>query len=529
MLEEFLNTYKMYSKSRSCYLLHTETKRKIFLPHKQSKQIGRNEETQVQDLFVSKQQINCTADVENCQVQLKAIGRAISGIDGYAIVKDKTYSVGHGHRFQLRLGYDEFEIIFEPPPKSTEERIVHVAKKQKIDQFSISSVKNYSDSDKSVSSSNTNKWENIDNKELFIYTPVDCQSMSKIAAFDVDGTIIKTKSGARFPKNKDDWEFYFHDIPQKLKKLIEEHYKIVFFTNQSGVGKDEKKIKAFKSKIENIVNQISLPIQVYIATGKTTYRKPLPGMWNTLVDSKNDGLIIDLNNSFYVGDAAGREKNWAPKRNKDHSCADRLFALNIGIKFYTPEEYFLKSKPKPYVMPKFDPRNLPTLRYPDIKYDKPHVILMVGNPGSGKSYFCNKVLIPNHYAHINRDKLKTAQKCVQSLEENLQLKKNCVVDNTNVDKESRARFIEVAKNHNVSCYCFVMSTTLEHSKHNNKFREFTDKSHVPVSEIIISSLNKKFQEPELSEGFKEIVHIPFIPKFDNPDHEKLYKMFLLEK
>ncbi|KAJ8928964.1 hypothetical protein NQ314_018401 [Rhamnusium bicolor] len=317
-----------------------------------------------------------------------------------------------------------------------------MAKKQKID-FPVFNLNK--DDNKMENFSDMGKWEDIDRKELFIYTSIDCSAKSKIAAFDIDGTIIKTKSGARFPKNGDDWEFYFHNIPYHLKKLYEENFKIVFFTNQSGLGKDPYKIKEFKRKVENILTKISLPIQVFFATGKTIYRKPLPGMWNTLVDLKNDGVAIDLNTSFYVGDAAGREKNWAPKRNKDHACVDRLFALNIGIKFYTPEEYFLKAKQVPYIMPEFDPRNLSVSHYPDIKYSKPNVILMVGGPGSGKSYFCKKVLIPNGYTHINRDKLGSWQKCVKSLEESLQLQQNCVIDNTNLDKESRARFIEVAK------------------------------------------------------------------------------------
>lgn len=72
---------------------------------------------------------------------------------------------------------------------------------------------------------------------------------------------------------------------------------------------------------------------------------------------KNGNITIDKANSFYVGDAAGRPKNWAPGKKKDHSSADRLMALNLGIKFETPEEHFLKHKTPPYELPKFNPKN----------------------------------------------------------------------------------------------------------------------------------------------------------------------------
>ena len=47
------------------------------------------------------------------------------------------------------------------------------------------------------------------------------------------------------------------------------------------------------------------------------------------------------------------------KGKKDFSCSDRLFALNAGLKFYVPEELFLKRKClEEIVMPTFDPKRL---------------------------------------------------------------------------------------------------------------------------------------------------------------------------
>ncbi|XP_028139816.2 uncharacterized protein F21D5.5 [Diabrotica virgifera virgifera] len=504
--------------SRKCYLVHLANKIRINLPHGELTTVGRSVETKVDDVYVSKEQIECIADTDSCTVKVKPVGKSICGVDGYAVVKDKTYTLGPGHVIEFRLGFHPFEVVFE----YLEEKLEQTAKRPKLEVM-------YAEPNNSAFFNGAGKWEDIDQRELLIYTPDNIQSQNKIAAFDIDGTIIKTQSGARFPKDFDDWAMLFSDIPSKLQKLYNDNFKIVFFTNQSGIGKDPSKVKGFKRKIENILKKIALPIQVYIALGRSKYRKPITGMWDLLKTQKNDNVKINMNQSFYVGDAAGREKNWAPKKPKDHSSADRLFALNIGIKFYTPEEYFMKSRAMPFTMPEFDPRKTVTETLPTINYDTPNLIVMVGGPGSGKSQFCKSHIVPKNYVHVNRDTLGSWQKCVKLVEESLQKKKNCVVDNTNVDKESRQRYIEVAKKFGVPCRCFVMNTTFEQSKHNNRFRELTDKSHLMVSEIIINNLRKNYQKPVKEEGFDEIVEVPFVPQFNSSENEKLYKMFLLEK
>jgi bifunctional polynucleotide phosphatase/kinase len=95
-------------------------------------------------------------------------------------------------------------------------------------------------------------------------------------------------------------------------------------------------------------------------------------------------------------------------------------------------------------------------------------VVLVGYPGSGKTFFASTYLVPEGYYHVNRDRLGSWQKCISSLEAALTAGKIFFFFFFNPDKQSRQRFISAAHKHGVSCRCFVLKTSMQHAKHNNK-------------------------------------------------------------
>ncbi|GMH24914.1 hypothetical protein Nepgr_026757 [Nepenthes gracilis] len=164
----------------------------------------------------------------------------------------------------------------------------------------------------------------------------------KIAAFDFDGCLVKTsvkRIGA------DAWSLMYPSIPDKLQKLYKDGYKLVIFTNESNIERWKNKrqvaVDSKLGRLNNFIKHVKVPIQVFIACGydnssghgEDPFRKPKTGMWHIMEKHFNSGIQIDMDKSFYVGDAAGREN--------DHSDADIKFAQAIGLKFYLPEEYLM--------------------------------------------------------------------------------------------------------------------------------------------------------------------------------------------
>ncbi len=168
----------------------------------------------------------------------------------------------------------------------------------------------------------------------------------KVAAFDLDGTLVHTKSGLKFARSASDWRWFNPNVPRTLAALARRGYVVAVFTNQGGVvATSSSKLYAnFTERVNQIQQALQIDLLVWAAPKRPAkaaspddahrrMRKPQTGMWLALCDyAAAGGALVDLHCSFFVGDAAGRPA--------DFLDSDRQFALGAGIEFKVPEDVF---------------------------------------------------------------------------------------------------------------------------------------------------------------------------------------------
>ncbi|KAF1820324.1 PNK3P-domain-containing protein [Dissoconium aciculare CBS 342.82] len=361
----------------------------------------------------------------------------------------------------------------------------------------------------------------------------------KIAAFDFDSTLIKTKSGNKFARGADDWTWWHASVPGRLKQLHEDGYAVMVLSNQGGISlkapdaksktikSDTKSLENFKGRVLAVANVLDFPISVYAATQKDMFRKPRTGMWERALRdygiSDDNALDLDHAGSIFVGDAAGREGNKAAGIAKDFSSSDRDLAANIGITFHTPEEFFLGEAPLPYTRT-FQPTDhlTSTAFTPSITAAHPlEIILFCGSPGSGKSTFYQTHLAPLGYTRVNQDLLKTRDRCIRACRDALghpdpAQRRSVVVDNTNADVATRAVWIDLARTHKIPVRLVLFTAPPKLCEHNDTVRALaSDKILNPedrtlLPKIAFTSFAARYQPPQLSEGLEEIIPVDFV-------------------
>jgi bifunctional polynucleotide phosphatase/kinase len=380
----------------------------------------------------------------------------------------------------------------------------------------------------------------IEEKNSYMYSIDIPTDSTKLACFDMDGTLIKPKSGKKFPIDRDDWELLYYNTKEKIKELHNSNYAIIIFTNQMGVSKGKISVSDLKKKLEAIQSELDIPISFFASFATGYYRKPMTGIWDILsgyiltnrTELKDRGVIINIKDSYYCGDAAGRLKNWKKGFSKDFSNTDRLFAYNIKLKFYTPEEIFLGE----IATKKYDnsyPIDLSNIEYKqfndksstNITSDSQEIVITVGFPGCGKTTFAmNNFTNSNGYTRINMDLIKSKSKIKKMIITSLENGKSIIIDNTNSTKKTRKEYIDYSKKYKIPIRCYYFDSSLDFCNHMNHFRTQINKNDISlVPKVAYHVYNKKLEKPSKQEGFNEITTISFQPFFNN---RKEYVQFL---
>jgi bifunctional polynucleotide phosphatase/kinase len=145
-----------------------------------------------------------------------------------------------------------------------------------------------------------------------------------ICFLDLDGTLIKTRSGKKFPSSYEDWTF----IKTTSKFILEKKsqgFKIILVTNQAGISSGYVNREKFMGKLESIQEDLNLSFdKIFIADSmKSIYRKPKSRALEKSLLS--EGIRINKDTSFMIGDAGGLDG--------DFSDSDKKFAESLKIDF----------------------------------------------------------------------------------------------------------------------------------------------------------------------------------------------------
>ncbi len=314
------------------------------------------------------------------------------------------------------------------------------------------------------------------------------------AGFDLDWTIIKTKSGNVFPKDKADWDLWHKKVQEKLKALSEDPECIILIvSNQKGLGTPNKKflsVKEFKEKLNNIHKALGVNFIFIASLADDNYRKPRIGSLEFLQEKESIG--INWQKSFYVGDMAGRPG--------DKTDSDIKFAKNLQVKFYTPEDFFLgESSQQNFKLSGYLLDNTSKNTKIDIKPESHKMVVISGYPGSGKSHLAQKLTNEHDgkaFKLFSRDLLQT--KFHKKLSESMEQGEPVIVEGLYPTNQSRQELITLAEKFHYNTVYIHVKTTYELAYHLNLYRSlFENKEKVP--EIVYMKYRKNFEYPDESD------------------------------
>lgn len=302
---------------------------------------------------------------------------------------------------------------------------------------------------------------------------------TKIAAMDLDGTLAVWRTSG-WPSRLEHYELWSSTVLGKLRSLHDDGHKLVIFTNQGAIRKahDGKKAALVKNVINWIARLVDRPIHAVMSTTSpkivpNSYHKPSEKMWGVAIRFLNNREPFNITKSFFVGDSADL--------NDEQGGVDLRFATAVGMKygdgselqFYEPSQLFgtsdsvrrasAKSVEHAITPPPNEALAARAALLGGYYAKTPIMLLLCGVQGSGKSFFCERLLCAStdNWVHLSQDTINNGkpgkrEQVQAQAREAIKNGKCVVVDRMHLDPSQRKYFIDLAKSLDASVHVAVL-------------------------------------------------------------------------
>lgn len=290
------------------------------------------------------------------------------------------------------------------------------------------------------------------------------RSASKCVLFDFDGTLVvgaNGRPGYMAETNPDNFVL-LHGVKEQLDKYISRSVLVVIVSNQSHLT--DAKMEMF-NKFNALFNN---KLCILIATKNNDYRKPKRGFIDLLKTTYGEELKI----AFHCGDAA---EGFSRDPRYIWSGVDFEFAAEAGLLFKTPVDVF------------------GTNFYTAVPDSRTRLVVMMGNPGSGKTSVSKRLEEENGFIRYSQDELPSGKKLtsasiIAEIKDHILNGHYVVVDATHASKASRDVWADLADKCNAKMQ--IMWCVLDGRVYNERRTE----NKVPA--VAYNVYSKYFERPE---------------------------------
>lgn len=332
-------------------------------------------------------------------------------------------------------------------------------------------------------------WQSLHDYHVLVRKPLHEAPRSKVAALDLDGTLVVWRS-ASWPSELAHYELWNPKVYRILRSLYDQGYKVVLISNQGAIQKAHqgKKATLVKNVMDWIAEGVGRPIFAVLSTrspkkiGEASFHKPSPKLWGVIQKYLNQSQLLDVSQSFFVGDSADP--------NDEQGGVDAKFARMVGetygegritLAFHTPSQYFGSSSSDQRKQERQVAHSIqtpPPARalqarlallggyYPT---KDPILLILCGVQGSGKSTFCQHLTEGSGLEEwavysqdtINNGKPGRRESVEEAAREALDKGTSVAVDRMHLDVTQRAHFVSLAQQMGVQAHIVVLAPPKE--------------------------------------------------------------------